>query len=49
MCDSDSRQFTLEMILFACIVVELNCLGNIRSEELEGYIITRVQTERAVC
>ena len=43
--DSENCQFTLEKILFACVVT-WKLLGNIHSEELEGHIISRVLTER---
>ena len=35
----------LKRFFFACVVT-WELLGNIRSEELEGHIISRVQTER---
>ena len=35
----------LKRFFFACVVT-WELLGNIRSEELEGYIISRVQRER---
>ena len=38
----------LKRFFFACVVT-WELLGNICSEELEGYIISRVQTECAVC
>ena len=38
----------LKRFFFACVVT-WELLGNIHSEELEGYIISRVQTECAVC
>ena len=38
--DSESCQFTLEKILFACVVT-WELLGNICYEELEGHIISR--------
>ena len=47
--DSESCQFTLEKNSFFAYVVTWELLGNIRSEELVRYIISRVQTERAIC
>ena len=40
---------SLLKIYFFAFVVTWELLGNIHSEELEGYIASRVQTKHAVC